>query len=221
MIDAAARGLAAKLVALLANVFSDAANTLSFRNGANPQELFIHSSYTDASNYSRGHIGFVGGGQFLVGTSQAGSGPAHHLIFQTSGTDRWYVNSTSGHFLSASDLAYDLGQPTANRARGIYAGFLGTSLTTQSGTSYTVATTDSDIILSSASTVTLTLPNPASYTGREIWVRTTGGGAVNSSLTNVVPLAGGAAAASILAATAGKWAKLKSDGTNWQIMAAN
>jgi hypothetical protein len=45
--------------------------------------------------------------------------------------------------------------------------------------------------------------------------------AVNSASANVVPLAGGAAAAPILTGAAGKYATLQSDGTNWQIMAAN
>jgi hypothetical protein len=37
----------------------------------------------------------------------------------------------------------------------------------------------------------------------------------------VVPLAGGAAGTAILAATAGKYATLVSDGTNWIITQAN
>jgi len=42
-----------------------------------------------------------------------------------------------------------------------------------------------------------------------------------SASSNVVPLVGGAAGTAILAATAGKWALAKSDGTNWQLMAGN
>jgi hypothetical protein len=45
--------------------------------------------------------------------------------------------------------------------------------------------------------------------------------AVNSAVANVVQLAGGAATSAILAATAGKWCVLQSDGTAWQIMSAN
>jgi len=37
----------------------------------------------------------------------------------------------------------------------------------------------------------------------------------------LVALVGGAAGTAILAATAGKWADLQSDGTNWIIMASN
>ena len=44
---------------------------------------------------------------------------------------------------------------------------------------------------------------------------------VVSASSNVVPLVGGAAGTAILAATAGKWATLVSDGTNWVIMQGN
>lgn len=203
------------------NLVRDAANTLALRNGTSAQTLNVYNTYTDASNYERGYIGFTGSSQFLIGTAKAGTGTARHVTFQSGGTDRWYINSTSGHFLCASDMAYDIGQPAASRARGVYAGFFATTISSQSGTSYSISTTDSDVIFTSASTVTVTLPTASSFTGREVWLKGTGGGAVNSASSNVVPLAGGSAAASILAATAGKWAKLKSDGTNWIIMAAN
>ena len=70
-------------------------------------------------------------------------------------------------------------------------------------------------------TTTLTLPNAASYNGREIMVKVTTNKTVVSASSNVVPLAGGSAGTAILPATAGKWATLVSDGTNWIIMQAN
>lgn len=91
---------------------------------------------------------------------------------------------------------------------------------TVTAATYTVAVTDRDIIANRAGTVTLTLPAASSYTGREITVRTIQAQTVVSDASNVVPLVGGAAGTAILAATAGKWARLVSDGTNWQIMEA-
>jgi hypothetical protein len=84
-----------------------------------------------------------------------------------------------------------------------------------------VAVTDSHLINNNAGTLTLTLPAASSFPGREITVRTVLAQAVVSASANVVPLAGGAAGTAILAATAGKWALLVSDGTNWQIQMAN
>ena len=70
-------------------------------------------------------------------------------------------------------------------------------------------------------TITLTLESASSVPGRELTIRTIQAQTVVSASSNVVPLIGGAAGTAILAATAGKWALLKSDGTNWQIMAGN
>ncbi len=86
---------------------------------------------------------------------------------------------------------------------------------------YAVGQSDSSIILNNAGGVTLTLPAAAQTAGRWLYVRTIAAGAVASASANVVPLAGGAAGTAILAATAGKWAAIQSDGTNWQVMMAN
>lgn len=86
---------------------------------------------------------------------------------------------------------------------------------------FTWADTDDAIICNGTASITATLIDPASYTGREIKIKTIADFTVISAASNVVPLAGGAAGTAILAATAGKWATLVSDGTNWIIMAAN
>lgn len=86
-------------------------------------------------------------------------------------------------------------------------------------TSYTVLSTDTHLSFNAAGTVTLTLGTAT--LGKELTVRTTAAFTVVSAATNVVPVAGGAAAAPILAATAGKWALLVGDGTNWQIQMSN
>lgn len=92
--------------------------------------------------------------------------------------------------------------------------------TVVSAATYTVAG-DSGVIANFAGTVTLTLPAAGTFPGRALLVKTIQAQAVVSDASNVVPLAGGAAGTAILAATAGKWATLQSDGSAWQIMAAN
>ncbi len=89
------------------------------------------------------------------------------------------------------------------------------------GASYTVLATDNYITCNLAGTITLTLPAAASFTGRIIKVRTVTANTVVSASSNVVPLVGGSAGTAILAATAGKWAELVSDGAVWQIMSGN
>ncbi len=90
---------------------------------------------------------------------------------------------------------------------------------TQTGATYTVLASDLSVIANIAGTQTATLG--AATAGRVLIYRTITANTVVSASANVVPLAGGAAGTAILAATAGKWAILHGDGTNWQIMAAN
>ena len=56
-------------------------------------------------------------------------------------------------------------------------------------------------------------------TGRWLYIKTVTANAVVSSASDVVPITGGAAGTAILPATAGAWAMLQSDGTNWIVMA--
>lgn len=85
---------------------------------------------------------------------------------------------------------------------------------------FTVAATETYLINNkSGSSCTVTLPSASAFPGREITIKTVQAQLTNSASSNVVPLAGGAAAAAILTANAGRWATLVSDGTNWVIMA--
>lgn len=86
---------------------------------------------------------------------------------------------------------------------------------------HTVAATTKFLIANRAGTVTLTLPDPALFPGRELNVVTIQAQAVDSAGSNVVPLIGGSAGTTVLTNTDGKWARLVSDGTSWVIMAAN
>jgi len=88
-------------------------------------------------------------------------------------------------------------------------------------TSYTLTTTDSSLICNGSASITLTLPTASSYPGRMLYVKTIKAYTVVSASSNVAPLNSSTPGTAILSATAGKWALLQSDGTNWVIMAAN
>ncbi len=85
------------------------------------------------------------------------------------------------------------------------------------GATYTVLEGDEFITANRAGTTTLTLPAAVDYPGRNIHVRTIQAQTVVSATANVEPLAGGALATGILAAAAGRWARLVSDGAQWMI----
>ena len=81
---------------------------------------------------------------------------------------------------------------------------------------FTVAATEVWLINNkSGSTCTVTLPTPSTNSGRVLYFQNYQVQALVSASSNVVPLAGGAAATSILLASSGDSATLVSNGTNW------
>ena len=68
---------------------------------------------------------------------------------------------------------------------------------------------------------TLTLPNPATYPGKEIHIRQTGSGSLQSASSNIIPFQTpptGSTSTAILLASTHEAVTLVSDGTNWIIM---
>jgi hypothetical protein len=60
------------------SILRDAADTLAQRRGANPQTFRIYRTFTDASNYERANIGWVGS-NFDITTEQAGTGAGRNI----------------------------------------------------------------------------------------------------------------------------------------------
>lgn len=92
--------------------------------------------------------------------------------------------------------------------------------TTQTA-NYTHAIGDRTLIFNGTGSITLTLLSATTWPGLELWVKNIAAFTVVSASANVIPQVGGAATTAILAATAGKFALLKSNGTNWEIIASN
>jgi len=86
---------------------------------------------------------------------------------------------------------------------------------------FTLGANENEVICNGSATITVTLPAASGWVGRKVRIKTIAAFTVVSASSDVVPLAGGAAGTAILAATAGKWAELVSDGTNWVVMAGN
>ena len=70
----------------------------------------------------------------------------------------------------------------------------------------------------SGSTCTVTLPDAASWVGRQLIFKTIQLQAVVSASSNVVPIGSTTAGTAIILGVIGNWATLVSDGTNWIIM---
>ena len=66
--------------------------------------------------------------------------------------------------------------------------------------------------------VCVTAVVPATFVGRRLVFTNYQAQLVDSASSNVVPIIGGAPGTAILPATAGDWAAIVSDGTNWLIV---
>lgn len=86
--------------------------------------------------------------------------------------------------------------------------------------SFTVAATESHIVCNGAGSITVTLPTAASNVGRVIFIKTIAAQTVVSASSNVQPIGSATAGTAILAGSAGAWAMLVCNGTNWIIMAS-
>jgi len=91
---------------------------------------------------------------------------------------------------------------------------------TVNAATYTVLITDYSLLFTTTAP-TVTLPAAATYTGRILILNNITATAVISASANVVPLGSVTAGTAILAATAGKFAMIQSNGTNWVTLMAN
>jgi hypothetical protein len=87
-------------------------------------------------------------------------------------------------------------------------------------TAFAVGAYENFIVCSGAGSITVTLPSAAASVGRVIVIKTIAAQTVVSNASNVLPIGSATAGTAILAGTAGAWAMLVSNGTNWVIMAS-
>lgn len=86
--------------------------------------------------------------------------------------------------------------------------------------SFTLADTENFVVCNGAGSITVTFPSAAANTGRVVWIKTIAAQTVVSASSNVKPIGSNTAGTAILAASAGAWAMLVCDGTDWVIMSS-
>jgi hypothetical protein len=144
---------------------------------------------------------------------------ANYIGTFTNTTFDVYTNSTSKlSITSAGNVGIGAASPV-NKLQ--VNGSFGRNAPVTKAASFTLGDAENWLICNGTATITVTLPAASSWTGREVMIKTIAAFTVVSASSNVVPLVGGAAGTAILAATAGKFATLVSDGTNWIIMQGN
>ena len=183
------------------------------------------NSYVD----SVGHDIYIASG---TASEYVETGGSHFFYIAPSGSSGGTISfqltaeiTNSGHFLlntstdNGTDQLQVNGSTTAVGVKTT-AGFTGSTITAEvAAASYTQSVNDDYIPVNFAGTVTITMLSAASYPGKMVTIRTYQAQAVNSAASNIS--INGVVGTSILPATAGKWATLKSDGTNWEIIDNN
>jgi len=86
--------------------------------------------------------------------------------------------------------------------------------------SFTLADTENFVVCNGAGSITVTFPTASASTGRVVWIKTIAAQTVVSASSNVKPITSNTAGTAILAGTAGAWAMLVCDGTDWVVMAS-
>lgn len=187
-----------------------------FPNGATSNAVIYESSNTLNLSYN---------GAGTSALTLAFTSNNAHFGSTTAATSPTAASVTLAGGLGVSGAVYTTGSGFIGTTTGLstlnLAGPISTPAQAIKTSSYSEVAADNDIIFNCAASCTLTLLSAATYPGQEIWVKTYAAFTVVSASSNVIPITGGSAGTAILAATAGKWARLKSNGTNWEIMAAN
>lgn len=121
----------------------------------------------------------------------------------------------------ASTGSVQVNSASLGGALDINAGYATPAPSTVTGAAATITTSTPSLIINASVSINLTLPTASSYSGFVFKLKNIAAQSVNSATANIVLLSGGGAVTTIITSTAGKWAELQSDGTNWQIMASN
>lgn len=184
-----------------------------------------------------------GNGGAIIANASSGASAQTVLYIDTVSNNGFQVgqtNATGNSFFYLGDNAnFDISTNATLRMRFTGSGEVGVGnitptstftvdgsvalgrIVTETAATHTLAATTTHLIANRAGTITVTLPAASSFPNRVVWIRTITANTVVSASSNVVPRAGGAAGTAILAATAGNWAMLVSDATNWQIQAGS
>ena len=168
------------------------------------------------ANDALGYINFLGSTSSVLRPCASIQSYAEASITSTSSPGRIvFGTATAGTIIVSEKLRID------SNGFATFTGAIGRGAPVTKTGNFTLAITENWIICNGAASITVTLPAASSWTGREVMLKTIAAFTVVSASSNIVPLAGGAAGTAILAATAGRYATLVSDGTNWIIMEAN
>lgn len=142
------------------------------------------------------------------------------VVYSATSTTAWDDNSNYLRLYSIVTGSSTVTSYTDYRETGRFNAPRRANLPAIKTAGFTWGDTDDFIICNGSASITATLPDPVKWSGRELRIKTIAAFTVISASSNVKPIDTNTAGTAILAATAGKWANLVSDGLNWVIMQA-
>ena len=204
-------------------------------DAASPATLFARRASTSSGltwGYYGGNVTKSDGTQTTIanGTLSLTPSVTNYVVAQKSdgavsvltSTTNWNDTANYWRLYNITAGASSVSSYTDERELGRMTG-LGTGLVapvTKTG-DFTLGANENEVICNGGASITVTLPSASSWVGRKVRIKTRAAYTVISASSNVKPLDTDTAGTAILAATAGKWAELVSDGSNWIIMAGN
>ena len=187
-----------------------AGSTVSFQIGFSSDSNLVGAT----NNY-----GFVAGDTAAVTAGKTAYGFYSGVNTASGGGTTWgfYAAGTANNYFGGNVA---IGRATPTVSLDVNGAMALRAPSTVNAATYTVAVTDSSLRFTTTN-CTVTLPAAASFTGRILYLNTITANSVTSASSNVIPLGSNTAGTAILAATAGKFAMIQSDGSNWITMMAN
>jgi len=154
--------------------------------------------------------------------SSSGGTTPNITITDASSTSSGVVNTTTQSFAGNKTFTGTLNVSSTGSFGGrVNTPWLERTYTSSSGTSITVGVGTTWLNINEATLVTLTLPNAATYPGKELHIKQTGAGQVISNTSNIIGFSSAYNSnpiTSILDPISSKAVTLVSDGTYWVIM---
>jgi hypothetical protein len=159
--------------------------------------------------------------QYGLGVRFTGTGgPVYFGATSNSATPDAVISNAGGVALATFANSGNVGIGTTSPVNKLQVvGSFGRGAPVTKTVDFTLANTENWIIVNKGSSCTVTLPAASLWLGREFTIKVITAHTVVSASSDIVPANSATPGTAIPSASAGAWATLVSDGTNWVIMA--
>ena len=207
-------------------LFKDYTYTATRLAGLSSTDRFATVTIGTGLSLASGTLSATGGGVTSVTAStplSSSGGATPNITITDAGTGAsGVVNTTTQSFAGNKTFTGTLNVSSTGTFGGrVNTPWLERTYTSSTSSSFTVSVNTTWLDINTSVLTTLTLPNAATYPGKELNIRQTGTGQLISFSSNVIPFTSppsGSAGTAILNPTNNKAVTLVSDGVNWIIM---